>query len=601
MNTNSKNTVFKVIRYVIMSLVLLYLIPQLFFKQEMSQILPSFMPTYYDLCPFGITDSFLSFLALFHENTATLAFGVLTGFIILYIITFFFGRIFCSFICPLGTIQEFLGKFGDFLFKKVFKCNKPKINKVADELLRYCKYALLLSAIIIAVAQGKILFALLQDELPIFQLFNPWLAVQYLDVPSILFGSYLVSFISMIILLVASIIFDRFFCRYFCIAGAMYSFISAISIFKFKSTDNKVIEDNGAIQSEELSDESIINETISEDIEINTEETETESGDENVTENIVDADTETDESESEIETLACERDSEDLYSCTEDAEKVCDESESNQVDETIENTDSELNEAETYEVITEQQCCECECCASKCKDVINCPVHAINDDETIQKDECISCGKCAYDTRALHFFNIKVPTATILLPVLILLASFSFIHINRNGASDIPHQSTLTESAKEIGMSTEEYITTIGYDDETITGATTQSDIYEKILDYPIEKTLKLLNLPSVDEIIKMYNLPEDTAKDLTFRQYRDMATLEIVAQVGDLNVGGMTVEDYIDYYSLPSDAKGTDTFGKYAAQIEAANKEMIIDDLYSNYTSCCDDHTKFNTQTQAQ
>lgn len=112
------------------------------------------------------------------------------------------GKLFCSHLCPLGTVAEWLGKLGDKL-----KIRKD-INGVPDKALRSLKYILLFLTLTITLKTGE-LFC---------KTYDPF----YGSVT--MFGhrvNYLFATISISVFVLGSVIFRLFWCKYLCPLGAI--------------------------------------------------------------------------------------------------------------------------------------------------------------------------------------------------------------------------------------------------------------------------------------------------------------------------------------------------------------------------------------------
>ena len=97
----------------------------------------SYVADFEAYCPFGGLQAFSSFLAnnsLACSMTTTQIFMGLA----LLVGVFIFSKLFCGYICPIGTFTEWLGRQG-----RRFKMNFV-VKGLADKLLRVFKYALLL-------------------------------------------------------------------------------------------------------------------------------------------------------------------------------------------------------------------------------------------------------------------------------------------------------------------------------------------------------------------------------------------------------------------------------------------------------------------------
>jgi len=113
-----------------------------------------------------------------------------------------FSRLFCGYICPLGTIGEWTGKLGDRLKVRI------TLKGIADKALRLLKYVLLFITFY---------FTLKSSEL-FCKKFDPYYAVASgFDTDVVL----LWALIAIGALLVGSLFFRLFWCRYLCPLGAL--------------------------------------------------------------------------------------------------------------------------------------------------------------------------------------------------------------------------------------------------------------------------------------------------------------------------------------------------------------------------------------------
>jgi polyferredoxin len=152
-------------------------------------------------CPMGGIQAILTLMKdglIACNMTATqLAMGTLFLFAVLV-----FGKLFCSHLCPLGTVSETLGKLGNKL--KIRK----EINGLSDKVLRSLKYILLFFTLTITLKTGE-LFCKEYD--PFYSTVT-------------LFGhrvNYLFATISISVFVLGSIVFRLFWCRYLCPLGAI--------------------------------------------------------------------------------------------------------------------------------------------------------------------------------------------------------------------------------------------------------------------------------------------------------------------------------------------------------------------------------------------
>jgi polyferredoxin len=139
-------------------------------------------------------------------------------------ITIIFGRFFCGWMCAFGTFNDFIYIAFQKIFKKEFKVNE-KLNSV----LKYVKYLVLVFIIYFVWTQGN---NTLND-------YSPWNAfAQIGNFPDAIL-QYTFGFIVLAIIAVGAMFIERFFCRYLCPLGAIFSIISKIKIFKIKKPNDK--------------------------------------------------------------------------------------------------------------------------------------------------------------------------------------------------------------------------------------------------------------------------------------------------------------------------------------------------------------------------
>ena len=142
---------------------------------------------------------------------------------ILLLTTFFFGRIFCGYACPLGAIQELMSKFQ-------FNSNlKDQKNKKTIALNPKITFYIRISYFIIFMVSGIAWGLAVVQYLNVFEGFkiikNPGFPI--VGIPAILIG----------IIIISSIFIYRPWCRLLCPFGALADLTSRVSLFKLRRTD----------------------------------------------------------------------------------------------------------------------------------------------------------------------------------------------------------------------------------------------------------------------------------------------------------------------------------------------------------------------------
>jgi len=168
------------------------------------------------LCPFGGVVSIYqyatsgTFVQKIHESSFIL---MILGFLLALL----FGPVFCGWVCPFGSIQEWVGKIGKKLFKR--KYNQFIPYKV-DVVLRYAGYLMLAWVLYMTATSAKLFFA---DIDPYFALFNLWTS-------EVAVGGVVI----LAVILIASLFVERPWCKYACPYGAVLGIFNLFRIFRIR-------------------------------------------------------------------------------------------------------------------------------------------------------------------------------------------------------------------------------------------------------------------------------------------------------------------------------------------------------------------------------
>jgi polyferredoxin len=179
-------------------------------------------------CAFGGIETLLPYI--FHgqtlKSTNLLNFSVLLGTLGVSLVA---GRAFCGWLCGLGAIQDFLaGWTRKLLGEKRHVRGKPaktilplRIPAGIDRPLRYAKYVALVG---VMIASLYVLYPPLHEICPVRSVFGlnltTWL------------------WVSLAVFLAASILVDRFWCKYLCPLGAALGLFNKISPIRIVSDNN---------------------------------------------------------------------------------------------------------------------------------------------------------------------------------------------------------------------------------------------------------------------------------------------------------------------------------------------------------------------------
>jgi len=168
------------------------------------------------VCPFGGVVSLYQFVTVgaftqkIHESSLILM-------ILVFILAFLFGPVFCGWVCPLGSIQEWVGKLGKRLFKKRYNHFIPYR---IDQYLRYLRYIMLAWVLYMTAMTGNLAFG---DIDPYYALFNFWTGE--------------VAITGLVVLgttLLASLAVERPWCKYACPYGALLGITNLFSLFSIR-------------------------------------------------------------------------------------------------------------------------------------------------------------------------------------------------------------------------------------------------------------------------------------------------------------------------------------------------------------------------------
>ena len=180
-------------------------------------------PSLHAICPFGAVETFASLVTgagLIRQLHASV---MVLGAVVL-ILTVILGPVFCSHICPLGSIQEWFGKLGRKIFKKRY--NKF-IPKKLHNVLKYLRFVVLLLIVWQTYKSAELLFANVD---PYYALYHFWTG-----------GATIAAIAILVVTLLGSLFVERPWCKYACPYGGLLGLISKISIFKIRRSETSCI------------------------------------------------------------------------------------------------------------------------------------------------------------------------------------------------------------------------------------------------------------------------------------------------------------------------------------------------------------------------
>lgn len=162
-------------------------------------------------CPFGGLQALSSYLVRGTLACTMTSVQIVMG-VMLLLGVVLFSKLFCSYICPLGTIMEWLGKIGDKLKVRI------TIKGIADKLLRSLKYVLLFITLHATITASE-LFCKNYDPF--------YAATSGMDADVTVW----MAIVSFVLVIVGSIFIRMFWCKYVCPLGAVSNIFKFILIF----------------------------------------------------------------------------------------------------------------------------------------------------------------------------------------------------------------------------------------------------------------------------------------------------------------------------------------------------------------------------------
>lgn len=217
------NKVIKIVRWSILAIFLIWLSVAAYLHQTLGG---GVAPSIHALCPFGGLESLYTF---FGSGTfiAKIFSGTLILFAITLVLAIVFRRSFCGLLCPFGALQEFFAKLGKKIFGKRFE-----IPKNIDKPLRFLKYIILFITVFYAWKTAGLWMA------P----YDPWSTYAHLpEGLSSVWAESAAGLIILVVTIIGSLLYDRFFCKYLCPMGALYGIIGKISPYRVVRNEDKCI------------------------------------------------------------------------------------------------------------------------------------------------------------------------------------------------------------------------------------------------------------------------------------------------------------------------------------------------------------------------
>jgi polyferredoxin len=174
---------------------------------------PNGSPSVEAYCPFGGIESLYQFI-----TTGGLVRRIEPSAMILMaavlLLTLIFSRGFCGWICPFGSVQEWLGLLGRKIFKRTYNPAGPW-----EKRLRYLKYLILGIIVAFSWHLGTLVFRPYDPFLAFFHLGQGFREMPY-------------AYAALGVVLLDSLKHERFFCKYACPLGAVIGIVGKVGLTK---------------------------------------------------------------------------------------------------------------------------------------------------------------------------------------------------------------------------------------------------------------------------------------------------------------------------------------------------------------------------------
>lgn len=165
------------------------------------------------ICPFGGVVTLWQYLTTgtlvqkVHEATFVL-------FAIVVALSVAFGPVFCGWVCPMGTVQEWVSRLGRKLFGRRHNTFVPPR---LDRILRYLRYLVLAWVVYMTAATGTLIFEAWDPYYTMFNLWSDELAWSGVAI--------------LAVVLILSLFVERPFCKYACPFGAVLGLSNLFRVF----------------------------------------------------------------------------------------------------------------------------------------------------------------------------------------------------------------------------------------------------------------------------------------------------------------------------------------------------------------------------------
>lgn len=144
--------------------------------------------------------------------------------LVLVIFTFLFGRFFCGWICSFGLYNDIIYLIGS----KFIKIKNTTIEKF-DFYLKYLKYYILFIIVILCATNNS---SFINGKSP-WDVFGQIVSLRFR------FNGFIIGVVILVIITIGCLFVERFFCRYLCPLGAIFSIVDRLHLFELHKENSK--------------------------------------------------------------------------------------------------------------------------------------------------------------------------------------------------------------------------------------------------------------------------------------------------------------------------------------------------------------------------
>ena len=180
-----------------------------------------FAPALFSTAFAGVKSIFQAIAA--HQTISWNSFLDVTA--VLLVVTCLFGRHFCGYACAFGSLGDALYELTVFIRQKVFhKKGRHGYSEKAIRILQKVKYIWLL-VLLVSILTGW--YSKLQGM-------SPWDVFSMIHAGNFRLSAYKIGIAVLILLMIGMAFIERFFCRFFCPMGAIFSLLPILPFFSLE-------------------------------------------------------------------------------------------------------------------------------------------------------------------------------------------------------------------------------------------------------------------------------------------------------------------------------------------------------------------------------